>query len=75
MSSVYSTGYCGMGEWGRLQVEEYESVLVTLAALKIFIPTNAPLNIFSLVSFVVFKRKSNKIQVNFQSSIKNMALK
>lgn len=46
MSSVYSTGYCGMGEWGRLQVEQYESVLVTLAALKIFIPTDAPLNIF-----------------------------
>lgn len=46
VSSVYSTGYCGMGEWGRLQVEEYESVLVTLAALKIFIPTDAPLNIF-----------------------------
>lgn len=43
---MYSTGYCGMGEWGRLQVEEYESVLVTLAALKIFIPTDAPLNIF-----------------------------
>lgn len=46
VSSVYSIGYCRMGEWGRLRVEEYEFVLAALAALKMFLPTNAPLSGF-----------------------------